>query len=86
MLASSNPVIRFGYGLMIAGAVLFASIFVAMLVNGQWPAFLEPIQSRFARMADLFGWFAYVLEFAVFVVPGLLVVWLGENLLHPKKK
>ncbi len=65
---------------MVGGAALFAGMFVIVLINGRWPAFLEPVRSRFALASDLLGNFAFIVELGVFVGPGFLVAWLGERM------
>ena len=71
---------RAGYMLAWAGGLTYAAIFLIVLVNGRWPHFLQPIQSRFAIAGRFLGDFAFMAEIAVFVGPGLLLATLGKNL------
>lgn len=78
---SKSPVTieRIGQLLAILGGVTLAGIFLVVLVNGTWPAFLRPVQQRFALASDFFGSAAFIVELLVFVGPGLLISYLGQR-------
>ena len=71
---------RIGGLLIFAGVAMLAGIFLVVLLFGQWPDFLEPIQSLFGSIGSTVGGFAFVVEVWIFVGPGLLVFWIGRRL------
>jgi hypothetical protein len=71
-----------GKALFAIGALLFAGIFLVVLINGKWPLFLEPVRSRFSLASDFLGPFTFIVEAIIFVGPGLLLRWIGQRILQ----
>ena len=80
MAKSPSAIERIGQALAVLGGVTFAGIFLIVLVNGTWPAFLHPVQHRFALASDFFGSYAFIVELMIFVGPGLLLAFIGQKL------
>lgn len=80
MERSENVIERIGFSLAVLGGLAFASIFIIVLVNGSWPDFLWPVQSRFAIISDFVGPWAFAVELFIFIGPGLLVYLIGQRL------
>ena len=67
-----------GMALIVLGAGTYASIFLIVLINGTWPSFLYPVQSRFRIASYFLGNFAFIAEVLLFVAPGLLLKMIAE--------
>ena len=80
MSTIGNLLIRVGNGLAVIGGIAFLSIFAIVLLNGSWPDFLRPVQSRFAIITQFAGSLAFIVELGLFVGPGLLVALLGQKM------
>jgi len=65
---------------MMMGGLLIAAIFLVVLINGQWPEFLSPIQNAARGISDFIGGLVWLVWVAVFIGPGFLVHSLGEIL------
>jgi len=71
---------RLGQALAILGGAVLALVIVAVIINGRWPHFLEPVRSRFELISGLLGGYAIIVEGLCFVGPGLLIAWVGGYL------
>ena len=69
-----------GIGLAAAGGLAYLAIFAIVLVNGTWPDFLEPIQTKFATMEQFLGPLNWPAQIAMFAGPGGLLYLLGERI------
>ncbi len=71
---------RVGHGLMLLGATAFAAILLIVMLYGEWPQFLEPVQSRFRLLGQILGDGAFIAELAIFLGPGALVWFAGNTI------
>jgi hypothetical protein len=75
---AQNFVERAGVALAVLGAISLGGIFLIVLSNGSWPDFLSPIKDLFRTLGDHIGDWALIVEFWIFVLPGLVVYGLGR--------
>ena len=80
MMTTGKLLRQAGRALFYLGLAALAGIFIIVLVNSTWPAFLKPVQTLFAALTDIVGGFAFVIEGLIFLGPGLALVKLGEAL------
>lgn len=70
---------------LVIGGLIFVSILIVVLFNGSWPDFLEPVRSRFGIINSFLGPFTFIAELAVFLGPGWIVFWLGQQMKQQNK-
>jgi hypothetical protein len=80
-----HPIQQLGAYLGLTGGALLAAIFVLVLVNGSWPAFLQPVQNLFGAISHWAGDFALIAEIWLFVGPGVLLYYWGKHLAEKRE-
>ena len=71
-----------GWLLGALGAVTFAGILAIVMFIGSWPDYLEFFRERFALAHELVGGWAWWFEGVIFVGPGALIYWTGNNIVE----
>lgn len=69
---------RLGWVFLFAGFACIASIFGTVLALGHWPEFLAPIRAWFEFTHQFLGPLSYILALGVFVLPGWLLLNIGD--------
>ncbi|MEZ5958520.1 MAG: hypothetical protein R3C27_15060 [Hyphomonadaceae bacterium] len=69
---------RLGFVLLFAGFAAIIGIFGTVMVLGHWPDFLAPVRGWFEFTHRYLGGFSYILALGVFVLPGWVLLNLGD--------
>lgn len=65
---------------MVVGGLAFVGVFLIVIVNGHWPAFLQPVKTYYSNVSAMLGDLALIVEIWTFLGPGGLIYLLGSRL------